>query len=126
MENHSVTQISNEKAAAVQAGRLSKPPVIYYLINNNLVSMQAKIAADLKASMVGKRTQTKLKIMLKLNDMGKWETFKTVLSSMPQIVQDAWNLAQEISEQDPLFVANKDAFLAALGITVEQFWSLFD
>lgn len=72
------------------------------------------------------RSATKLTIKRRLEDLGKWETFKAVLESMPATVRDEWTLAQEIREDDPMFVANRDAIVAALGITSDQLSSLFD
>lgn len=68
---------------------------------------------------------SKLTIKRKLEAMGKWEVFKAVMLSMPATVQDEWALAQEIREDDPLFLANRDALVAALGITPEQLDGLF-
>ena len=72
------------------------------------------------------RTQSKLTIMLRLDAMGKWANFKAVLATLPEIVQDAWLLAQDIREDNPLFVANKPALLAAITMTDAQLSSLFD
>lgn len=74
----------------------------------------------------GPRTITKLTLMRRLDALGKWTTFKTVIGQMPQIVQDAFDLCNELSEDDPLLVQNRPAFIQALGITGDQMDSLFD
>ena len=72
------------------------------------------------------RIQTKLTIMRRLDAMGKWPTFKAVLAQLPEIVQDSWALALDINESDPLFAANREALIAALGLTGAEIDSLFD
>ena len=64
--------------------------------------------------------------MKRLDALGKWTAFKAVLSSMPAIVQDAWTLAQYISNKDSMFLDNKEALKSALVLTEEEFNSLFE
>jgi hypothetical protein len=45
-EQATVVQITDEQAAQVEAGRTSTPPVRYFLIDGNLLTMQQKIAAN--------------------------------------------------------------------------------
>ena len=71
------------------------------------------------------RKVTKLTLMRRLEALGKWTAFKSILSSMPDLVQDAWGLAQEIDESDPLFAQNHDAIAAALGLSEEAISDLF-
>lgn len=71
------------------------------------------------------RKQTKLVLMRRLNDLGKWETFKAILDQLPPIVKDAWDLALEIDESDPLFIQHRPALIAALGITEAELSALF-
>ena len=65
---------------------------------------------------------SKLTIMRRLG--AKWSTLKAILASLPDDVQDAWNLAQEIKSDDPLFVANSAFLQAALELTEEEFTAL--
>ena len=65
---------------------------------------------------------SKLTIMRRLG--AKWAVLKAILASLPDDVQDAWNLAQEIKSDDPLFVANSAFLQAALELTEEEFAAL--
>lgn len=65
---------------------------------------------------------SKLTIMRRLGP--KWATLKAILASLPDDVQEAWNLAQEIKSDDPLFVANSAFLQAALELTEEEFAAL--
>lgn len=67
---------------------------------------------------------TKLTIMQRLIEVGKWEAFKAILSQAPPIAQDAWLLAQDIRADDPIFISFADAFKAGLDMTEEQFQAL--
>jgi hypothetical protein len=65
---------------------------------------------------------SKLTIMRRLGD--KWPTLKAALLTLPEIVQDAWLLAQEIRADDELFVAYKDTLQTLLDLTDEEFTAL--
>lgn len=65
---------------------------------------------------------SKLTIMRRLGD--KWPTLKAALSSLPEVVQDAWSLAQEIRADDPLFIQYGPQLKQLLGLTDDQFDSL--
>jgi polyhydroxyalkanoate synthesis regulator phasin len=65
---------------------------------------------------------SKLTIMRRLGD--KWPTLKAALLTLPEIVQDAWLLAQEIRADDELFVAYKDTLQTLLDLTDEEFNAL--
>lgn len=67
---------------------------------------------------------TKLTIMNRLVDAGKWETFKSIMSNAPEVAQDAWILAQDIRVDDPIFVEYADVFKSGLDMTDEEFNSL--
>ena len=67
---------------------------------------------------------SKLTLMHRLNALGKWPAFKSLLTHLPEIVQDAWHLAQSISPADPLFVDAAPQIKAALELTDEQFDTL--
>lgn len=118
----SSAELTDEQAEIVLAGRTSTPKVIYFLIDGQLKTLEQKLRDSRPAPA---RRQTKLNIMRKLVEMGKWDQFKAMLDMMPTLVHDAWDLAQEISSQDPMFVENREAIIAGLGITGEQLDSLF-
>ena len=65
---------------------------------------------------------SKLTIMRRLGD--KWPTLKAALLTLPEIVQDAWLLAQEIRADDELFVAYKDTLQTLLDLTDDEFSAL--
>lgn len=69
---------------------------------------------------------TKLTIKRRLDALGKWETFKTVLAQAPEAVQDEWMLAQEIRSDDPMFIAHADIFKTGLDMTEEEFQNLLN
>ena len=69
---------------------------------------------------------TKYTIMKRLQYLGKWMTFKGVLSTLPEEVQDAWSLALEIKPDDPMFVENKPALCAVLELTEQQLDDVLD
>ena len=65
---------------------------------------------------------SKLTIMRRLGD--KWPTLKAALSTLPESVQDAWLLAQEIRADDELFLAYKETLKTLLDLTDEEFTAL--
>lgn len=65
---------------------------------------------------------TKLTIMRRLGP--KWPTLKAILASLPEDVQDAWTLAQEIRSDDPMFLANAGFLKTALDLTDAEFTAL--
>ena len=65
---------------------------------------------------------SKLTIMRRLGD--KWPILKEALSSLPEIVQDAWLLAQEIRADDELFLAYRETLKTLLDLTDEEFTAL--
>lgn len=67
---------------------------------------------------------TKLTLMRRLQAIGKWSLFKDILGQMPEEVQDAWSLAQGISKDDPMFLANADAFKQAFELSDDEFEAL--
>lgn len=78
--------------------------------------------AELEARKPRVQGVTKLTIMRRLGD--KWPTLKAALSSLPEIVQDAWSLAQEIRADDPLFVEFRPQLMALLEMENEEFNAL--
>ena len=65
---------------------------------------------------------TKLTIMRRLGD--KWPTLKAALLTLPEIVQDAWLLAQEIRSDDELILTYGDTLKTLLDLTDEEFTAL--
>jgi len=122
-ENATVVEVSDEIAATVTAGQKSETRQLYFLVDGALKTSKEHLAS-IRPKIP--RKQSKLQIMMRLEAFGKWTTFKAILASMPVLVQDAWNLAAYIDESDPMFQSNRPALLKALGLTEEQFSSLFD
>ena len=67
---------------------------------------------------------TKLTLMRRLDDLGKWDTFKALITQLPPIAQDAWNLAQEVKSNDPILVQYGATIQAALQLTDEEYSTL--
>lgn len=116
----SAEQITDEQAALVEAGKTARPMETYKLIDGKLMSYRVW------AKRQRERIVTKLTLMERLEAGGKWTRFKAVLASMPELVQDAWLLSQDISDRHPMFAANRPALQAAMDMTEEQIDELFD
>lgn len=119
-----IIELTDEQADKIVAGKSQKPQKIYFWKDGEIITLRQKIALDFP-DRVRPRKVTKLTILKRLDALGKWETFKYIMSTMPAIVQDSWELATEINDQDPLFVQNRLALMTALGLTEEQFDDLF-
>ena len=65
---------------------------------------------------------SKLTIMRRLGD--KWPTLKAALLTLPEIVQDAWLLAQEIRADDELILTYGETLKGLLDLTDEEFTAL--
>ena len=65
---------------------------------------------------------SKLTIMRRLGD--KWPTLKAALLTLPEIVQDAWLLAQEIRADDELILTYGETLKTLLDLTDEEFTAL--
>ena len=65
---------------------------------------------------------TKLTIMRRLGE--KWPTLKVALLTLPEIVQDAWLLAQEIRADDELILTYGETLKGLLDLTDEEFTDL--
>jgi hypothetical protein len=121
--------ITDDQAATLAAGRLARPPVVHMMHQGVMLpcgeALAARRAAILAARPKPPRRVTKLALMRRLEARGKWGVFKSLLASLPEPVRDAWELAQEINESDPLFAANLEAIATGLGLTPEQVGELF-
>lgn len=67
---------------------------------------------------------SKLTLMERLVALDKWDLFKTIFIQLPVLEQDAWNLAQSIRSDHPLFLTHADSFKSALSLTDEEFKAL--
>ena len=79
----------------------------------SLITEFTELAVNTSPISVSVKTVTKLALMTKLVALNKWDLFKEFLLTLPQINQDAWMLAQEIADNNPLFVASRDAFISS-------------
>jgi hypothetical protein len=68
------------------------------------------------------RELSKLTLKRRLEELGKWDAFKTILQASP--AWDDFLLAQVVRTDDPVFTTQAPALKAALGLTDEQFNSL--
>jgi len=81
-------------------------------------------AEEAYAKFAAPKGVTKLTIMLRLDALGKWDTFKGLLTQLPQLTQDAWALAQDVKADDPMFLQYSATLKGALSLTDEQFDTL--
>lgn len=99
-------------------------------INQAAIARVAELESELANAIAGQPDDmpvagvTKLTIKRRLDALGKWETFKAILAQAPEAVQDEWTLAQEIRADDPMFIANRESFRTALGMTNAEFDAL--
>lgn len=99
-------------------------------INQAAIARVAELESELANAIAGQPDDmpvagvTKLTIKRRLDALGKWETFKAILAQAPESVQDEWTLAQEIRADDPMFIANRESFRTALGMTNAEFDAL--
>lgn len=100
-------------------------PAIVGQIDSLLASRIAELETEVENLQLGPKPSgnpirgvSKLTIMRRLGD--KWPTLKATLSSLPEIAQDSWILAQEISIKDELFISYRDQIQTILDLTDED------
>lgn len=130
-ESQDTVEISDDLASQVLDGIAATPRQVYHWEGGALVP--ASLVAERQRAeyfaahpeLAKPRIVTKLVLMDRLDALGKWELFKAILSQLPTKVQDVWALAQCIEDSHPLFAANKETLMAALGITEAELSALF-
>lgn len=104
---------------ATAQGEASSVPTLQAQLDTALARIAELEAVPEEPVIVG---VSKLTIMRRLGD--KWPTLKAALSTLPEIVQDAWLLAQEIRADDELFLAYKETLKTLLDLTDDEFNAL--
>jgi hypothetical protein len=66
---------------------------------------------------------SKLSIKRKLESYGKWDSFKTFLSTIPSVDDEFW-LAQSLRTDDPIFTQYSVIIKNQIGLSDEQFNAL--
>lgn len=126
--------LTNAQAAAIDALKRDNKRPIWY--NNQVTTVEEQQAAGvlLRWDVVTKdfavitpparpapvRNISKLAIRRLLRSWDRETAFEQLLDAVPHARSD-WNDAQDIRTNDPIFVANKEAFKAFLSLTEEQF-----
>ena len=129
-------EVSDEVAAQATTMIAARQAPLW--LDGALTSRAAQLAAGIRlrwddaakvwtktAVVVPVRVISKLAIRRQLREWGKEDAFESLLDGFPHARTD-WNDAAELKSDDPLFVANRDAFKAALTLTDEQFTALMN
>ena len=132
MDTSGMIELTDEQAAQVTALRAARKMPIWY--DGRVTTADAeKIRWDFRTDAyapiptppIPVRTISKLAIRRQLRAWGMEAAFEAVLDAVPHARAD-WNDCQDIRTNDPLFVAHKDDFKAALGLSDEQFAALLE
>jgi hypothetical protein len=107
---------SLESQLATAQGEASSVPNLQSQLDTALARIAELEAVPEEPVIVG---VSKLTIMRRLGD--KWPTLKAALLTLPEIVQDAWLLAQEIRADDELFIEFRPQLMEILEMTEEEF-----
>lgn len=109
-EEATVVEISDELAAQVEAGRTAKPPVIYFLIDGALKTLQEKQEIDKLNRVYPELPAWRVRAIAKMTPIGNSNLHQTILSiidaipdvQIKTVANEAYLGGNTIARQSPL------------------------